>query len=290
LSRKAIIPCPECKFPNTQGALRCLGCGERLGRGDETTSQRDPRFTASHGIEVDLEFPPDPPTSRVRSPQAGIEAVGWLCCDPLPPIPLASGASVTIGRSADCDLVLPNTGVSRRHAVITADEQAIRVTDRSSNGTLLNGKRVQAAALRVGDVLTLGPYDLEVRRSVDLDGDEPSGEQTQPLEFSSISTGTLAEVPISQTLQESEFTGKSGVLKVISGDLRGSVFLGDGEPVSATLGDLRDDEALLAMLELREGRFVFSLGATEVERTMTRSVTALLLEHSRRADDRARGT
>ncbi|MBM4379908.1 MAG: FHA domain-containing protein, partial [Deltaproteobacteria bacterium] len=68
-------------------------------------------------------------------------------------------ASVTIGRNSDCDVVLYDSGISRKHARIFISGGVLSVEDLgSSNGTLVNGERVQGSLdLQDGDILTLGP-------------------------------------------------------------------------------------------------------------------------------------
>jgi pSer/pThr/pTyr-binding forkhead associated (FHA) protein len=62
-----------------------------------------------------------------------------------------------IGRGLAADLRLDENSVSRRHAVLVHDPTGARVLDdRSSNGTFVNGRRVEQAALAHGDVLMLG--------------------------------------------------------------------------------------------------------------------------------------
>jgi diguanylate cyclase (GGDEF)-like protein len=57
-------------------------------------------------------------------------------------IPLVE-TSLTIGRDADCDLVVPTPGISRRHCCVEAREGRVRVRDLgSTNGTLLNGRAI----------------------------------------------------------------------------------------------------------------------------------------------------
>ncbi|AGC42729.1 FHA domain-containing protein [Myxococcus stipitatus DSM 14675] len=66
--------------------------------------------------------------------------------------------SVLIGRTSECDVVLYDPGVSRRHCRLFLDGDAYSVEDQgSANGTLLNGSAVQTQALEDGDKLTLGP-------------------------------------------------------------------------------------------------------------------------------------
>jgi pSer/pThr/pTyr-binding forkhead associated (FHA) protein len=70
---------------------------------------------------------------------------------------------VTIGRDPSCAIVFDNPGVSRVHAVIEVSEGgAVRITDRgSSNGTYVNGRRVETAYLRPGDQIEIGKFTLE---------------------------------------------------------------------------------------------------------------------------------
>ena len=66
-----------------------------------------------------------------------------------------------IGRGLAADLRLDENSVSRRHAVLVDDPAGARVLDdRSSNGTFVNGRRVEQVALVHGDVLMLGRVTL----------------------------------------------------------------------------------------------------------------------------------
>jgi pSer/pThr/pTyr-binding forkhead associated (FHA) protein len=62
-----------------------------------------------------------------------------------------------IGRGLAADLRLDENSVSRRHAILVPRPSGARILDdRSSNGTFVNGRRVQQADLRNGDVLVIG--------------------------------------------------------------------------------------------------------------------------------------
>jgi pSer/pThr/pTyr-binding forkhead associated (FHA) protein len=66
-----------------------------------------------------------------------------------------------IGRGLAADVRLDDNSVSRRHALLVCDESGARILDdRSSNGTQLNGARVDQAVLTSGDVLVLGRVAL----------------------------------------------------------------------------------------------------------------------------------
>ncbi|HYM14559.1 MAG TPA: ATP-binding cassette domain-containing protein [Dehalococcoidia bacterium] len=70
-----------------------------------------------------------------------------------------------IGRGASCDLVLDDLRVERRHARILKDERGLSLQDLSQSGVFVNGRRVESAALQVGDLLRIGPYRLAVGES-----------------------------------------------------------------------------------------------------------------------------
>ena len=70
----------------------------------------------------------------------------------------------TLGRTARADFIVNAPLVSRLHCRITADASgALQVEDLgSTNGTLVNGKRVERAALKDGDTLGVGRMDFTV--------------------------------------------------------------------------------------------------------------------------------
>jgi pSer/pThr/pTyr-binding forkhead associated (FHA) protein len=62
-----------------------------------------------------------------------------------------------IGRGLAADLRLDESSVSRRHAILVPRPSGARILDdRSSNGTFVNGRRVQQADLCTGDVVVVG--------------------------------------------------------------------------------------------------------------------------------------
>lgn len=66
-----------------------------------------------------------------------------------------------IGRAPQCDIKLISPGVSKEHTEIAVFKEKIVITDlRSSNGTYLNGVRIQNGIMRLGD--KLGIHDILV--------------------------------------------------------------------------------------------------------------------------------
>jgi FHA domain-containing protein len=68
-----------------------------------------------------------------------------------------SGDPFVIGRSRECDLVLDDPNVSRRHAELRREDGGWAVHDLgSTNGIKLNGRRSRGGRLNPGDEITLG--------------------------------------------------------------------------------------------------------------------------------------
>ncbi len=64
---------------------------------------------------------------------------------------------VTFGRTMENDVVLADPGISRQHLSIRNKGGAFIMKDMgSSNGTMLNGKKVQEEVLKPGDVIVMG--------------------------------------------------------------------------------------------------------------------------------------
>ena len=73
---------------------------------------------------------------------------------------------VSIGRQAECDVVLDDSNVSRRHAEVRRQgEDYVLVDLGSTNGSKVNGTRVKQQALADGDEITLGKTLLRFEAS-----------------------------------------------------------------------------------------------------------------------------
>ncbi|MDX9720280.1 MAG: FHA domain-containing protein, partial [Myxococcota bacterium] len=71
---------------------------------------------------------------------------------------------VSIGRLPDNTIRLQSQSISRHHAKITLEGGRIVLQDLgSSNGSYINGKRVEKQELHVGDKFRCGDYPLELR-------------------------------------------------------------------------------------------------------------------------------
>jgi pSer/pThr/pTyr-binding forkhead associated (FHA) protein len=72
--------------------------------------------------------------------------------------------AIVIGRIAECDLMIPDTEISRRHCRVEPTHEGWQITDLGSkNGTLVGGHRVECQVLRDGDVIQVGGVKLTFR-------------------------------------------------------------------------------------------------------------------------------
>ncbi len=151
--RIALVTAPKISF-RTDDRLRLgeFGIQARLVRpaGDESEppSQGDEGHTMVYTASERLAEPlrePDPRRGSARLRYEGRTSV------------LPSGGGV-IGRSRDCDVVLEDHNVSRRHAEVRPSGGSWIVRDLgSTNGVKVNGRRIDGAqSLKRGDTIELG--------------------------------------------------------------------------------------------------------------------------------------
>ncbi|MBA2691707.1 MAG: FHA domain-containing protein [Rubrobacter sp.] len=141
--------CPECGSEVTPGMKFCSECGSRLDHGGTTVS-----YSPSFVEEDDDAAPSSAPgkgaslieldqvegTAGRRMHDVGVEAV-------------------VIGRVPQCDIVLDDVTVSRKHAEVLRGDHGFRIRDVGSlNGTYVNRVRVDSVDLRNGDEIQVGKY------------------------------------------------------------------------------------------------------------------------------------
>lgn len=131
--------------------------------------RRSQSITVTNGAEVRIGSPHDGPVLRFPPPPPPAPP-------PPPPPPPAPAAAprerpevasfdasgvVTIGRSADADIVLNDLLVSRRHAQVVQQGAVFQLVDLgSTNGTYHRGRRVNRATLQPGDRVSVGHVEL----------------------------------------------------------------------------------------------------------------------------------
>ncbi len=105
---------------------------------------------------------------------------------------------ITIGRSKENTIVIPNKKVSRKHARIERVGATYQVTDlESGNGTRINGEKVGFHALSKGDEIKVGDAFLKVQ-GIDegpdrIELDDKVGEETGLLDAETPVDGVKTE-------------------------------------------------------------------------------------------------
>lgn len=73
---------------------------------------------------------------------------------------------LVLGRASECDVVLPDSLVSRRHARVWIEGNQLKVEDLGSrNGISVNGERVVRLRVEEGDQLTVGSHTFQIARA-----------------------------------------------------------------------------------------------------------------------------
>ena len=82
---------------------------------------------------------------------ASIQSTSWLLNDGVH----------RIGRINDYEILLDDITVSRRHGLITVNDDVIEVKDEeSTNGIFVNGELIKETILNAGDRIQIGKYTL----------------------------------------------------------------------------------------------------------------------------------
>jgi hypothetical protein len=145
------VYCPECGFQNPEAANYCSKCGALL-HVPESGEQTE---TFSPAVRDELleslgELPESGPALIVRTG-------GGRAGESFTP----NADRTTIGRSPDCGVFLDDVTVSRRHAALIRRDGRWLIEDLGSlNGTFVNRRRVESAALEDGDEIQIGKYRL----------------------------------------------------------------------------------------------------------------------------------
>ncbi len=96
-----------------------------------------------------------PATASSPSPEHPIISVGgekWLLTEPV----------TVIGRGSEADIVVNDSGVSRRHLELRITPTGVIATDLgSTNGTFVEGHRIDAATLLDGNQIVIGRTTIE---------------------------------------------------------------------------------------------------------------------------------
>lgn len=215
--------------------------------------------------------------------------------------PIGEGQEIIIGRSSELDMVLVEEMVSRRHARIHLQDGIINIEDLgSTNGTFVNGEKIQKGTLREGDRILIGTSILKVVTTADtstrresLEAQAARASQRRGNRLSEADaprmSGNLEEIPLPDLLQLFGTSRKNGVLVLRSDDRQGRIWLRDGLIRFARI-EGRDEvgalKSIYRMLEWQKG--VFELDPPdpqEFEHPVDATPQEVLMEGFRQQDE-----
>lgn len=131
---------------------------------------------------------------------------------------------VTLGRDEDCELMMSDIAVSRRHSKIALENGEFVLYDLDSgNGTYLNGAKVTREALSVGDEITVGERTF---RFVEL-GEAPPTAAAHP-----VAAGMPAE-PVVADIGDDDFAPIGGASQLDVGVIQAEPEVGGDAPVDS---------------------------------------------------------
>ncbi len=109
-----------------------------------------------------------------------------------------AGGSLLLGREAGCDVVVESKNVSRRHAEIVATPKGYLLIDSSTNGTIVNGRRVEGQRLLAqADVIRCGDYEFRFYADALAEADD---KRVEPAQDGPGPEGKMAASPAPQSV------------------------------------------------------------------------------------------
>ncbi len=213
--------------------------------------------------------------------------------------PIAADREIFIGRSNELDVVLVEDMVSRKHAKISWNNEALIIEDLgSTNGTFVNGEKIKRARLKEGDRVLVGTsivrvalIDAQAGASTTNEAEARAKMQNVATRSTSVKamTGSIDELPLVDLLQLFATSKKSGVLVVTHDDDVGRLYLRKGQIAFASINEnteLGPLKSIYRLLTWETGTFEMQ-GPDEREfaEELNLSTEAILMEGMRHLDE-----
>lgn len=234
-------------------------------------------------------------------------------------------AKLLIGRSEECDILIAEKKVSRKHAKLTINDDGVSIEDLgSTNGTFVDAKKITNVDLKDGATVRIGmsafkvniiggkPLTLEsapiaipvqkdgvddqVENAFDLISEDSLDKPVEPLpsgkavEKKKPLSGNLSEMALPDLLQVIKSNQRSGVLEIIKGVEQGKIYFVEGKLVSALIGEVLGAKSMFRMLAFDEGDFEFhplpeDFDEGAAQGKIDMSLESILIEGMRQIDE-----
>jgi pSer/pThr/pTyr-binding forkhead associated (FHA) protein len=207
---------------------------------------------------------------------------------------LPTEGTCIVGRSSAAHIQIDEPSMSRLHAALHIVKDSVNVEDLgSTNGTWVNGSEISAPTpLTGGDRIEFGPNEITFCEI------EPVGEPADPISEAARTaitqpgaargqafTGDLSQIPPFAVLQVLEMGSQTGRLELSTPEGTCRIWFSAGAPIHADSEKLCGFDAALAVVAAEQGSFRFEPQVVTEEATIQCSVTELLLESCRLADE-----
>lgn len=142
--------CPVCLKNLEDSVLVCPDCGFKFSSKTTSFKPIGSRDIEQKKVNIDTNNNHNVPILRIiKGPYAELE------------IPLNKN-KITIGRSPKSDIFLNDRTVSRQHAIITKEDDNVRIIDCDSfNGLWINKKHQLVYDLNNGDIIQIGIFLIQ---------------------------------------------------------------------------------------------------------------------------------
>ncbi|MDE0092166.1 MAG: FHA domain-containing protein, partial [Oligoflexia bacterium] len=114
-----------------------------------------------------------------------------------------------LGRESNCEISVPSSGISKKHAQITVKGDELVIEDlNSSNGTFIRGKQIKKAILKQGDKVFLHDVIFEINQK--------TAPLSQMYAFSPTASPTVLTSPSNVETEENIINKKNSLFQNIS--------------------------------------------------------------------------
>ena len=213
---------------------------------------------------------------------------------------LRPGQILFAGRSSSTDIFIDENLVSRRHAKFAWVNDEVKVQDLgSTNGTFVNGRKVQGATLNSGDKVQIGQTLMKIYFSDDANADlsaiyaltdafRERAEPGAPAGKKKTFAGNLALMALPDLLQMMAANRSTGILELTRETLVGRIYCKEGKLIYAVLGPVECEKAIFRMLGWKDADFEFRpepFDPARFQRQISMSLENVLMEGFRQIDE-----
>ena len=171
-------------------------------------------------------------------------AVAYLVVDDEVVYEVAPNSVLNIGRLDTNDIILDDYKVSREHAILKFAKNEIMLVDlASTQGSYVNGVRIDRSVVQFGDVIRIVSHELTLRQEVPEDVLSDTGSLVAPKMARTLDRrlkffGGLNEFPLITLVQFLHQERQSGLLLLELGQLPGPrLYIQDGEIIHVSQGE-----------------------------------------------------